>query len=189
MTGQLKDGRLPALELTSTEMESLWQTLGDDDAWAAHQAAWKLAAGGKAAITFLTQRLPPATKPSPELLKTLRDRLSDPDYDVRELAARQMVDMGIELTSDQIEALRRPAPQPAYVFGIPGLKEPPRRLLPPPELWPLSERLRSSRAVAALERSREPSAKLLLETLADGAPRSPLTREAKSALARLQQRP
>jgi WD40 repeat protein len=183
ITGRLQDGRLPALDLTSAETDSLWQALGEDDAWAAHQSAWTLAAGGKGAVAFLSKRLRPAPVPSPELVQSLRDRVSDGDYDARELAARKLVDLGIGVTLGQMEALRRPAPPPAFGgFGEP----PPVRFLPPPVLLPLPERVRTSRAVAALERSRDPSAKSLLETLADGAPKAPLTREAKAALARMQ---
>lgn len=191
MTGRLRNGRLSALEPTQAEMESLWQRLGGDDAWAAHQAAWALAAAGKAAVQFLAHRLRPAPIPDPLRIETLRARLADPDYDARELAARKLLDLGLELRPEQREALRRPDTR--YAIAQSALldfqHEPEPRLLPPPELLPLPERLRSSRAVAALERSKAPAAaESLLESLADGAPQAPLTREAKAALARVRLR-
>ncbi len=194
VTGRLQNGRLPALALTPTEMESLWQVLGGDDAWAAHQAAWALAAGGEAAVAFLGERLHPAPIPDPLRIQTLRERLADPDYDARELAARRLLDLGVELRPEEREALRRPDPRsPRSAIALSSqLLPPPKpepRLLPPPVLLPLPERLRSSRAVAALERSRAPAAaESLLDSLADGAPGAPLTREAKAAQARVRQR-
>ena len=71
MTGRLKNGRLPALALTQAELESLWQVLGSNDHWAAHQAAWTLAAGGEAAVAFIVERLRPATISDPAQIKLL----------------------------------------------------------------------------------------------------------------------
>lgn len=189
MTGRLQNGKLPEIELTSAEMESLWLTLGGEDAWKAHQAAWALGTGGKAAVAFLSERLRPAGIPHPRRIQTLRARLAAPDYDARELAARQLLDLGIELRPEDREALRRP--DPAYAsrsspgFGIQPERPPP--LLPPPVLLPLTERLRSSRAVLALERNKAPEAESLLDALADGAPQAPQTSEAIVALARVRQ--
>lgn len=184
MTGRLRDRQLQGIELTREEMESFWQSLGGKDAWAAHRAAWTLAAAGQAAVEFLTERLRPAAIPTPAQVKALRDRLGDPDYDVREHAARELQDMGVEVRPEDREALRRPEP----TFGnIPGEKVP-VRLMPPPVLLPLPERVRASRAVMALERSRAPGAKSLLEALSAGASCAPLTDEAKSALDRVRRR-
>lgn len=194
MTGRFENGRLSALELTRAEMESLWERLGGDDAWAAHQAAWALAAGGKAAVAFLAERLHPAPIPDPLRIQALRGHLADPDYDARELAARKLLDLGIELRPEQRQALRRPDPRsPRSAIPLSSQLLPPRRpeprLLPPPVLLPLPERLHSSRAVAALGRSKAPAAaESLLDSLADGAPQVPLTREAKAALARVRRR-
>jgi len=52
-------------------MESLVRLLGSNDHWAAHQAAWTLAAGGEAAVAFLAERLRPATISDPEEIKLL----------------------------------------------------------------------------------------------------------------------
>jgi len=192
MTGCLQNGRLPERVLTLTEMESLWQALGGDDAWAAHQAAWILAAGGENAVAFLSERLRPAPAPDPIEIEKLRVQLLDPDHDVREIAARKLVDLGIELLPDEREALRRPDPRYASSnTGAPrdGARPPVVRCLPPPVLRPiLPKRIRCSRAVAALERNGGTSAESLLVTLAKGRPTLPLTREAKAALARTRQR-
>jgi hypothetical protein len=53
---------------------------------------------------------------------------------------------------------------------------------------PSGERLRSLRAVTALERTGGAEARHALETLAGGAPQAGLTRKAKAALSRLDRR-
>ncbi len=179
MTGILQNGHLPEIDLTSPEMKLLWQELGSDDASAAHRAAWRLAAGGRTAVKFLSERLRPAPTLDPDKIRVLRERFTDPDYDTRDLAAHQLVDMGIELRPDEREALRRPDPLNSIGRTI---------FLPPPVLLPLPPRVRSSRAVAALEHSGTAAAESLLYTLTKGAPTAPLTLEAKVALARMQQR-
>jgi hypothetical protein len=52
-------------------MESLWQVLGSNHHWAAHQAAWAFASGGEAAVAFIAERLRPATVSDPAQLKLL----------------------------------------------------------------------------------------------------------------------
>jgi WD40 repeat protein len=187
MTGLLQNGRLPALTLSTEELESLWQTLGMEDDWAAYRAAWKLAAGGKGAVEFLGTRMKSAEVSDPVQIQSLRQRFTDPDFDVRELAARTLHDLGIELRPEDWQALCRPDVQLMQLSSQPGYRERVERehkvpLLPPPVLRPLPPRLRSSRAVLALRRSPAPEAAALLEILADGASASPLTLEAKVAL-------
>ena len=182
MTGRLQNGRLPALTLRRAEMESLWQDLGGDEAWLAHRAAWRLAGGGGASAAFLAGRLHPAVF-DPVQIQALRQFLTDPDYDVREQAARELLDLGAELQPAEREALRRPS-RMVDDRGIQLGRLRPPVLLAAPVLLPLPERVRSSRAVMALEHNPTSEAQSLLDTLSDGAPAAPQTREAKAALAR-----
>jgi len=182
MTGRLRNGRLPALTLMRAKMESLWQDLGCDVAWVAHRAAWTLAAGGAASVTFLAGRMHPAVS-DPVQIQALRQFLTDPDYDVREHAARELLDLGAELPPADREALCRPS-RIVDDRGVQLGRLRPPVLLPPPALLPLPERVRSSRAVMALEHNPASEAQSLLDTLSDGAPAAPQTREAKAALAR-----
>lgn len=185
--GLLQNGRLPALPLTAAELETLWQTLGGDDDRAAYLAAWKLAAGGKAAVEFLQTRVCPAEAPERPQVEALRARFTQPDRDARDRAARALLDLGVELREEDWQALRRPdlrARELSSRAVLPGDPvEAPEEvpLLPPPVLRPLPDRLRSSRAVLALRRSPAREAMALLEALAEGAPEMPLTREAKAA--------
>jgi len=188
MTGRLEQGRLVAESLTRPLMESLWQALAGDDAWAAYRAAWRLAGGGSASAVFLSERLHPATS-DPAEVQALHQALTDPDFDARERAARELVDRGVRLQPADIEALRRPSPMvdaraTRWDMEHPAASGLPRALLPPPVILPLPDRLRSSRSILALENDRSPEAESLLEGLAGGAPSAPQTLEAQAALAR-----
>jgi hypothetical protein len=191
LTGRLRAGRLQPVTLSKDEMESCWNALGGDDAGAAQHAAWTLAAGGEAAVSFLAQRVRPARAPDPGEVSEIRSRLKDPNYDVREIAARTLLDFGLPLPPEERELLRRPDVRPdmrAHLLanGQFAQREPKTpTLLPPPVLLPLPERLRSTRALGALERSLSPAAIGLLGRLVDGAPEAPFTQEAKRTLARM----
>jgi hypothetical protein len=189
LTGRLQGGRLPATQLSRAEMESSWERLAGKDAWAAQQAAWSLAAGGAPAVAFLAAHLRPAANPDPVQVAKLRRQFADPDYDLRERAARELLDLGLEVSPEEREALRRPERNYSSAAFLPGqARGMPVLLGPPPVLLPLPDRVRASRAVMALEHSPAPSAETLLATLADGVPAAPTTREARSALARVRQR-
>jgi hypothetical protein len=168
--------------LAPNELIAAWELLASDDGWKGHQAAWKLAAGGTVAVELLVKHIRPATAPDAIRLQTLRAAFRDKDFDKRELAARELLDLGLLLKPEEIEALRRPtesgssAPDAKPVYG------------PPPVLRPLPDRIRQSRAIAGLERSGVPLAETHLETLTHGDSEAPLTREAKSALTRIRER-
>lgn len=188
MTGRLDHGRLVDESLTRPLMESLWQSLARDDAWAAYRAAWRLAGGASASARFLSERLHPATS-DPARVEALHQAFSNPDFDVRERAARELVDRGVKLQPADIEALRRPGPMVDARATRWDMEHPlasglTRALLPPPVILPLPERLASSRAILALENNRSREAQSLLETLAGGDPSAPQTLEAGSSLAR-----
>ena len=185
LTGRLQNGRLPDLALTEEEMVSLGLDLFSEDGWVAQRAAWTLAAGGAASASFLARQMQPAVF-DPGQIEALRLGLTNANYDLREVAARELVDLGAELQPKDLESLRRPNPHALRQDAFAGVVASgvSQELLPPPALLPLPGRLRSSRAVMALEHNRAPQAQSLLETLSDGAPQAPQTREAKAALAR-----
>ena len=191
MTGRLENGRIPLAELSPDQLETLWETLGGEDGWAAHLAVWRLVAAGQSAVDFLSDRLRPAAVPTPATIHALRQTLADPEYGVRELAARQLLDLGIELRpEDRIVLFRPDPPRLADPLGIArfGFRDPTRpRPRTPRPLLPLPDRLRGARAIAALEHSGLPDAETLLDKLADGAPQAPLTREAIGSLKRVRE--
>lgn len=190
MTGLLskKSRVMPKLDLAKDELEDLWKSLSGEDGWKAQRAAWKLAAGGKKAADFLSGKVQVATAPSPETLTKLRGKLRGNDLDGRQLAARELIDLGIKLEPDELALLRRVDPTilPANASSVEDaiLKgyDPKLFLKPAPILLPLPKRVRETRAIAALFRCSDPSARTVLEALADGHAESPLTKEAAALL-------
>ena len=187
LTGILQDRVLPQIQFTEAELDSFWETLSsEEDAWSAHLAAWKLAAAGDSGVEFLRQHLRPAAPPERERLRELRSKFTDANFDVRDLAARELLDLGIELTAVQIEALRRPdhfAVSSGLLFSQIPPEEMPRK--PPPKLYPLPKRLGETRALKALENSPSASAHALVSELAEGDPNAMITKNAQLTLARM----
>ncbi len=150
MTGILRDRDLPEMELSEPEMMTLWSALGNEaDPWSAHLAAWKLSAAGESAVEFIQRNLLPAVAPKTDRLATLRTKLTDESYDVRDFAARELVDLGIELSPEEWNLLHAVRFPPCYsdvedkipfLGFIPGTfieKEIPKtKLNGPPELAP-----------------------------------------------------
>ncbi len=139
-------------------------------------------------------KLEPAKPPKSKTLVSLREQLRDEDFEARIMAARQLVDLGIDLTKEEITLTRRinrnrlPANASsledalAKGYAIETFMEPAAALLP------LPRRVRESRTIAALERCVDSSARLSLEALANGHPDSPFTKEAAAALGRVEAR-
>ena len=141
-------------------MDALWNVLGGDDAWAAHQAAWKLAAGGVPAVTFLGGRLRPRRFPSRR--KSRRSRsFEGPELQCPRDCRPNAPGSGDSLEVGGSELLRRPDNRLRDQLAFSpdnrsGVRPPRPRLLPPPVLLPLPPRLRATRALAALEHSTAP---------------------------------
>jgi WD40 repeat protein len=174
--------------IAQADLASLWEQLGGADHWAAHQAAGRLACVGTDGIAWLAENLQPAREPDDREVGRLRGQFQSPDFEVREQAARALLDLGLALSAAETNALRRPLPdfrsdRFQQDAAMPGRGRP-VLLGPPPRLSPLPERRRSSRAIKALEYSAAPNATPLLERLAAGWPHHPQTAEAKAALAR-----
>ncbi|MDB6059814.1 MAG: repeat protein [Verrucomicrobiales bacterium] len=186
MTGEFAHGRLPSRLLSQTALKSLWQAMAGDDSWSAYRAAWRLATAGTGGARFLSERLNPAILDQ-RRIATLHRMLSYTNFDVRERAARELVDMGVKLQPAEIDALRRPvfaANMTTWNMDHPFDSSSRQFLQPPPPILPLPERLRSSRAILSLEHNPSHEAEYLLEKLSDGAPSAPQTIEAKAAFAR-----
>lgn len=180
--------------LEKATLGQLWAFMGGADAWFAFQAAWALG-DHKNGLSFLGEKLTPAQKPVPSEVSRLKISMQDANGDVAASAARLLLDTGVELSEEEIESLRRPSPgdNPHYHARIPGHIPIPGvdyqpRLGPVPELLPLSQRLRTSRAVMLLEEDGSDIAIGILKKLAGGYASSPLTHEAKWAIRRLENR-
>jgi RNA polymerase sigma factor (sigma-70 family) len=166
---------------TAAEVEKLWADLAGADAACAYAAIHKLAAAPNAAIPFLQKHLPPVPAADKKRMARLIADLDSDDFATRQKATEELEKLG---------ELALPAYRKAR-DGKPSLET--RRRLEDLQRkahaawWEVSgERLRSLRAIEALELAGTPEAREVLATLAAGAEGARLTEEAKAALKRLQ---
>jgi WD40 repeat protein len=169
-------GKAGAKEADDSKLAAWWADLAGDDAGKAYQALWSLSAAPRG-IPFLKERLRPIAPVEAAQLARLIARLDDDDFAAREKATRELESLGDAAEASLEQALKDGSPEAQ------SRAEKLLRALRPP--LPPGERLRSLRAVAALEYAGTPEARRVLETLAGGAPEARLTREAKAALKRL----
>lgn len=175
---------VPAEPKSEQEFETLWRLLGGTDHSAANVARWSFAKAGDPAVAFLARKLAPAPPLTEAEIAGLKHKFTAPSFAERETAARTLMDRGVVLKPEEIESLRPAPPEGAYRLSGIGPPE-----YPPVRQVPLPDRLRSARAVTALENSVAPAAALaLLEKLATGDQQAPQTREAAAALQRLKAR-
>jgi WD40 repeat protein len=176
--GRLRDGRLLAAGLGKAEMEESWKVLSGDDAAAAGQAIWRLAAAGPQSIAFLKQRVQALKRVGARELEKLIADLDDPRFQVRERATQEL---------DRLDGQAAPALRKALAAGqalevqrrIEALlTKQATRLLP-------REQLPGLRAVEVLEHIGTAEAQELLRSLAAGAPEARMTLAARTSLDRL----
>jgi hypothetical protein len=162
--------------LTRPQLEALWADLASEDAARAYRAVWSLAAAPRQSVPFLELRLRPVPRLDPSKVTRLLADLDSDRFAVRQQAAAEL---------ERLEAAAEPALRRA-LEGRPSLETRRRleRLLARLETWS-PERLRTLRAVEALERAGTPEARRLLNALAEGAAGAWLTREAAAARDRL----
>jgi hypothetical protein len=161
------------------ELETWWQDLAGD-APRAHRAIWGLVDVPAQAVPLLRDRLQPAVAlPADELQRLVQD-LDSPHFPRRKEASRRLAEYGDEAEPTLRQALAN-KPSAETRRRLEQILSGPRRI-PAPEL------LRSLRAIQILEAIGDDPARRLLGKLADGAPASPLTREARAAVERLARR-
>jgi hypothetical protein len=162
--------------LTPDALKAAWADLASDDAARAYRAIQQLAAAPADSVPFLKEALPVAVADEKRIARLIAD-LDNDDFDTREKAAVELEVIG-EAT---VLALR------AALAGRPSaeLRVRCERLLAKLDRPALSgERLRTVRAVEAMELVDTKEARDLLRRLAEGADGARLTREAKAALER-----
>ncbi len=168
-------------ELTAAEVAALWAALKREDATKAGEAAWQLAASPKQTLPYLRERLKPAAGTDARGLAKLLADLDDDEFDVRERATQELAALGRAAEPFVQEALRK-GPSPEAKTRI-------EKVLAPLSRAPAPEQIRTLRAVEVLEHMGTAGSRELLDALTKGAVDSPLTRDAKAALARLTARP
>ncbi|HEY7429034.1 MAG TPA: hypothetical protein VH682_32685, partial [Gemmataceae bacterium] len=175
-------GHSPAT-LTAAELETLWADLASADAARAYWAMHQLAAAPQSSLPFLRKRLQPVAPVDERRVARLIADLNSEDFAVRQKATATLRELADQPLASYRKALE----------GKPSL-ETRRRLEDLLEKassawWDVSgERLRSLRAVEALELAGTKEAREILTLLAGGAPAARLSEQAKAALHRLASR-
>jgi WD40 repeat protein len=182
LTGRLRGGRLPAVELAPQKLDALWADLASADAARAQRAVWTLVCGAPQSVPFLEKNLRPVPEPDSRRVARLLADLNNRRYALRQKATKELEKL--EGAADghlrralqgkiSLEARRR----------LQGLLE--RGRIGPGT----PERRRGLRGIQVLEQLGTSEARKVLEVVAKGADQAGRTREAKAALKRLARRP
>lgn len=166
------------VRLTANDLPALWRDLAGEDAERADRAIWLLASAPEIAVPFLEKHVQLVAAVEPERLAHLLADLDSDQFAARDKAARELEALG-ELAEAALRKVLRGKPSLEVRRRAEGLLEKLHGPLAAPR------RLRSLRAVEALEHAGTERARRLLAVLAEGAKEARLTREAKGALRRL----
>jgi WD40 repeat protein len=174
--------RSPPPFLDGKDMDGFWDDLRSDDAARAYRAVTVLAGYPEQAVPFLRARLRPASC-DPRRLADLIADLDSRTFETRQKAHAELVD-NAEFAEPLLRTTLK-APRSAEVRRhienlLEEMKTAPFNLA--------GERLRTWRALEALEKCGTGDARDALTVLAKGGEASRLTREAKMALERLRKR-
>jgi WD40 repeat protein len=163
--------------LTSERLASLWEELADADASKAWRAGWRLTADPAASVPFLQKHVRPAEVDATRIAKLLTALESD-EFESREAASRELSKLG-----DLAEPVVRKSLAEKHSPEVHRRLQELVNKLDGPIAKP--EQARELRCVEVLEHSGSAEARRLLDELSKGAGGARLTREAKAALARL----
>jgi RNA polymerase sigma factor (sigma-70 family) len=181
VTGLGKTDRRPATPLVRKELEELWGHLAGADVPRAYRAVWRLGSAPGQAVAFLRDRLPPVPAADARRIARLVSDLDSEQFAVREAATTDLEKLG---TAAELSLRKVFASRPSL-----EVHDRVKRLLQKLEGAAQSaERLRTSRALQALEHMGDPEARRVLARLAGGAAEVWQTREAKAALQRVDRR-
>jgi hypothetical protein len=156
----------------------LWEALSGEDVPWANQAVWTLTRAPASALPLFKDKLRAVTVDSVRITRLVA-QLDDEKYAVRENAFRELEKLGKFAELDLKQALKS-RPSLEVRRRVERLLE----KLEGVEFAPYPDWLRARRALQILERMESPAAGDLLQALAQGAPLSWLTEEARTALRR-----
>jgi WD40 repeat protein len=174
----LEAGRAQLIELSAGQEQALWRDLASDDAPRAYEAAQTLARAPAQAVAFLRRQVTPVLEEV--LARRIKDLDSD-EYKTRVRAMKELARMG-KFAEPALRKLLEEKP----TLEARRRAEELLALLDNPSA--MIEHLRALRSVEVLERIGTEPARQVLQSLADGAASAVLTREAKAALTRLNQK-
>jgi WD40 repeat protein len=165
-----------------TDWERICDDLGADDPGKGLHAVDLLTAAPDAAVRLLGKRLTATVKPDAAVLRKLIADLDVEDFDQREASAVELKKLGW-LAAPGLREAARQSPSAEVRKRARELLEAVGGLHAAS-----ADELRALRAVMALERLATPEAVAVLRALAKGAPGARRTRDADSALARVEAR-
>jgi WD40 repeat protein len=168
----------PAARLEPQVLDSLWNDLAGPDAARAFDAIRKLSASPGHAVALIRERVRPATPAAAERLARLLADLDDNRFEVRQQAEFALVGLG-ELAEPAVRQALEADPLPRLRQRLERLLAKLSGTAPPAGL------MRNLRAIEVLELIGSADARHALQVLALGMPTARLTREARSALRRL----
>jgi hypothetical protein len=171
--------KLHAVDGRSPLADALWRDLADDDPKKAFSAICYLTAMPRDTVTYFDSHLPPARAPDAEKIAALIADLDSDQFDIRSRAFKELDHLGETAVSPLRAALE--------IKASAELRRQAEKLIAKATGPVLTgDRIRELRAVEALETIRTAEACELLKKLAGGEPNFRLSREAKSALQRLE---
>jgi WD40 repeat protein len=172
--------RAPGL-LSAERLQSLWDDLAHQDAAKAFDAICILSTSAGQAIPLLKENLRPAPSADRHQIARLIADLDSDDFATRQKSMEGLRQLGDRAEPVLLEAQKGKL-SPESRKRVAELLEGLRASASSPE------RLRSLRALEVLEHLGTSHAKVVLKTLATGAPAARLTREAEASLERLARR-
>jgi WD40 repeat protein len=168
--------------LTDEALPRLWDDLISADAAVAYRAILQLSAVPQKSVPLLRSKLKPAPRGDARRIARLIAELDSEDFAVREKATKALEEFG-EAAVDELRKVLAGSPSAEVRRRAEGLVE----------KWGgtllSGERLRTQRALEALEHAGTAEARRVLEALAGGQPGAALTRGAQGALRRLDGQP
>jgi RNA polymerase sigma factor (sigma-70 family) len=170
-----------AAKAEARQLEGWWDDLADKDARKANAAARELVAAPEQASRLFRDRLRPIREGAPDKLRQLIADLDSGEFETREAATKQLIDLG-EGAGPALRAALKASPSAEQKKRI-------GEILDSLNCEPSGTALRQLRAVEVLELIGNDAARELLGALAKGESEARLTREAQATLERLARRP
>ncbi len=179
LTGRLREKEAWGKPLALADLDVCWSDLAGEDVAQAYRAVQKLAGSAKEAVAYLKPRLQPIPSLDEKRIARLIADLDSDDFAVREEATKELgkwEEAGLGSYQKALE--NAPAPEARRRLEALIAEQARRRS------HPIAQRLQILRALEALERAGTPEARVVLETMANGAPGACLTDDAKASLER-----
>jgi WD40 repeat protein len=167
-------------DLTAEEWRGYWNALANEDARAAYEAIWELAARGDETVAFLRKQLHPADEGGASAHQVIAD-LDSREFKVRDAASRELLKLGHDAEPALREVLQG-KPSAELRKRAADLLGKLASLAWTPEVY------RRARALHVLERIGSSSAREFLRTLAQGTAHAALSVESKASLERVERR-